>query len=198
MRIPISKNFFESVWAIRNSHIVTGLPSYIFMLLVALSLAANTHVVLKENSLVHLTHGIQVDHLSLTFLCPNLILVDPGGGSCSTCKDFCSGHYCEPTFTDVTDKDALKQVSSPPFVCLKTLFTKLKGKSATEDILESAARKVLLPAQEVGFWFEHLNTVAENRRRGAAKAAETRRRKQGSSDSSDRYTSVGDVRLSTS
>ena len=46
-----------------------------------------------------------------------------------------------------------------------------------EDILETAAKKVLLPAKQVGFWLEHLNTVSENRH-GAAKAAESRRRKQ--------------------
>ena len=107
----------------------------------------------------------------------------PWGGLCTTCKGFCSGHYCEPTFTDVTDKDALKQVSRPPSVYLKKLFAELKG--TLVDILEPA-KKVLLP-KEVGFWYEHLNTVAENRRRGAAKAAETRRRKQQSStDTIDR------------
>ena len=40
---------------------------------------------------------------------------------------------------------------------------KLNGKPITEDILDNAARKTLLPAQEVGFWLEHLNTVTENR-----------------------------------
>jgi len=49
---------------------------------------------------------------------------------------------------------------------------KLNGKPITEDILDNAARKTLLPSQEVGFWFEHLNTVIENRQRGATKAAE--------------------------
>lgn len=67
------------------------------------------------------------------------------------------------------------------------LFTELKGGSVAEDILETAAKKVLLPTQEVRFWLEYLNTVSENRRRGAAKAAEMRRRKKAASDVSDRY-----------
>lgn len=63
---------------------------------------------------------------------------------------------------------------------MKALFTNAQheGQSLTECDLESAAKAVLLPTEEVGFWIDHLNTVAENRRRGAAKAAETRRRKQ--------------------
>ena len=87
------------------------------------------------------------------------------------------------------NKDALEQVSSPPSVVLKQLFTELhvQGKSFTEDIVESAAKKVLLPTQEVEFWLDHLATVSENRRRGATKAAETRRRKrQVSSNTTDR------------
>jgi hypothetical protein len=39
------------------------------------------------------------------------------------------------------------------------------------------AKKVLLPVCEVKLWLDHLDTVDTNRKRGAAKAAETRRRK---------------------
>ena len=35
------------------------------------------------------------------------------------------------------------------------------------------AKNVLLPIEEVKIWLQHLNSVAENRRRGAIKAAET-------------------------
>lgn len=53
---------------------------------VALNLAVNTYVVLKESSLVHLTDDIQVDYLSLIFLYLKLILVDPGVGHAQRVK----------------------------------------------------------------------------------------------------------------
>ena len=43
---------------------------------------------------------------------------------------------------------------------------------------EKLAEDVLLPSHEVKLWLDHLRIVRENRRRGAAKAAETRRSKQ--------------------
>ena len=39
------------------------------------------------------------------------------------------------------------------------------------------SRQVLLPCAEVKMWLDHLSTVQQNRKRGAAKAAETRKRK---------------------
>ena len=109
----------------------------------------------------------------------------PWGGTCPSCKGLCAGHYSDPYYTDVTDKDALEQVAIPPSVVLKKFFKDLKGSSATEEMIETVAKKVLLPAEEVRFWLEHLSTVAENRRRGATKAAETRRRKQQSASNTD-------------
>ena len=40
------------------------------------------------------------------------------------------------------------------------------------------AKKCLLPPFEVRIWFEHLEQIQKNRKRGAEKAAETRRRKK--------------------
>lgn len=44
----------------------------------------------------------------------------------------------------------------------------------TEDV----ARRTLLPVNEVEMWLNHLRTIENNRKRGAAKAAETRRQKR--------------------
>lgn len=74
------------------------------------------------------------------------------------------------------------QVSSPPSVSLKVLFTEVKGGSVTVDTLETASNKVLLPTQEVGFWLKHPNTVSDNRQHGVVKAAETRHCKKAASD----------------
>ena len=47
----------------------------------------------------------------------------------------------------------------------------------SEEIIHQTARKVLLTPEEVKFWFEHLHQIHQNRKRGAKKAAETRKRK---------------------
>ena len=66
----------------------------------------------------------------------------------------------------------------PPSTLLKQFHHKLEGKSPTQAQLLEMAKKCLLPVHEVEMWLEHLSTIAENRKRGALKAAETRRRKK--------------------
>ena len=61
---------------------------------------------------------------------------------------------------------------------------------------EKLAEDILLPSHEVKLWLDHLRIVRENRRRGAAKAAETRRSKQrqASNESEEEYCGVcGDL-----
>ena len=53
----------------------------------------------------------------------------------------------------------------------------LKGAAPSEQQLEAISCQVLLPCAEVKMWLDHLSTVQQNRKRGAAKAAETRKRK---------------------
>ena len=45
-------------------------------------------------------------------------------------------------------------------------------------MLDSIAKKCMLSRNEVEIWLKHLSTVDANRRRGAAKAAQTRRLKK--------------------
>ena len=68
--------------------------------------------------------------------------------------------------------------TKPPSALLKDLFNRLKGRPVTDDFLKSAAKQVLLPPCEVDFWVQHLKTVMDNRRRGAVKAAATRKAKR--------------------
>lgn len=79
------------------------------------------------------------------------------------------------TILQNSDHESLKTLVMPPSMVLKELFD---GHSNGEEITESAAKKVLLSFEETQFWFAHLQTVMENRRRGAAKAALTRQRKK--------------------
>jgi len=61
---------------------------------------------------------------------------------------------------------------------LKEAFDKLKGKPPSADYCSTIARNCLLKEKEVAMWFEHLATVQRNQKRGAAKAAATRRQRK--------------------
>ncbi len=50
---------------------------------------------------------------------------------------------------------------------------------------------VLLPEPEVKIWFEHLQTVSDNRKKCAQKASETRRAKKGKDRVDDRGVACG-------
>lgn len=61
---------------------------------------------------------------------------------------------------------------------LKEEFAKLKDASCPSAFIQDVARKVLLSPSEVTMWFEHLQQISENRKRGAAKAAQTRKKRK--------------------
>ena len=56
--------------------------------------------------------------------------------------------------------------------------------------------KAILPPGEVGFWFDRLKTIRENRKSGGQKAAQTRRQKKASNryfcSGGDEYLSITD------
>lgn len=98
----------------------------------------------------------------------------PWGGSCTSCS-LCCGHYTDP-------KSAVNIPSTlsvaPPSTVLLNFFNSLKGLKPTQKQLEAVSRQVLLPCSEVELWLNHLTTIQENRKRGAAKAAETRKKQR--------------------
>ena len=65
---------------------------------------------------------------------------------------------------------------SPPSDVILTVYQESKS-VPSEEIIHQTARKVLLTPEEVKFWFKHLHQIHQNRKRGAKKAAETRKRK---------------------
>ena len=99
-----------------------------------------------------------------------------GNTHCDKCSAIlCSGHFLTPEEALASDAPPMKE---PPSSVLKTFYTNLKGREATESEVEGIAKKVLLPTGEVLIWLDHLKTVETNRKRGAMKAAETRRNKK--------------------
>jgi len=122
-------------------------------------------------------------HLFLADPCLNCLeplpVSDPKcqwGSACLDCKGFCAGHY-QTQLVNVCDGMALSKVPKPPSAVLKQLFSSSNG-VILEDMIESAAKKVLLPPDECHIWLNHLKTVVDNRHRGAQKAAATRRAKR--------------------
>ncbi len=103
----------------------------------------------------------------------------PWGGTCQSCDGICSGHY-KIVLTDVTDQRALCSTAPPPSTILKEEFSKSPD-CTTETFVKEAAKKALLTADDARIWIEHLQTVLKNRKRGAAKAAATRRAKKAAS-----------------
>lgn len=99
-----------------------------------------------------------------------------GSTNCTTCSGFCSGHYMGPEGS-LQASAAQRQASVPPSTLLKDFFIK-SGPEPSEIELEEIAKKCLLPLTDVSMWLNHLHTINENRKRGAAKAAETRRKKK--------------------
>ena len=101
-----------------------------------------------------------------------------GSTDCATCSGFCAGHYLEPEAV-IGQLDAANPLSSiePPSNQLKELFTR-SGAEPTDSELKEIASNCLLPENDVRMWLQHLNTISENRKRGASKAAETRKRKR--------------------
>ena len=66
----------------------------------------------------------------------------------------------------------------PPSATIKQRLVDLNGREVTENFVQDVAKDVLLTSEEVKIWLDHLVTVFENRRRGAAKSAATRKAKQ--------------------
>ena len=72
----------------------------------------------------------------------------------------------------------MEPMVQPPSHTLKEAFQKLKGCPPSQQYIEEAAKKVLLLPDEVRMWFDHPQSVSDNCKRGAAQAAETRRKRK--------------------
>lgn len=99
----------------------------------------------------------------------------PYGGNCTECKGMYSGHYLKPQQSLASNS---KCVEPPSSVIMKAF-------KAGNINLQELSREVMLP-QEVKIWLDHLQTVADNRKRGAEKAAQTRQKKLAACKSHDR------------
>lgn len=166
---------FEMVWNVRKRHMVPKLPSnYVFFLRCCYSTDCRHPVCKQGPPSVPLTWFEGGPPITcLPFPVPDASR-PWGSPACKDCKGFCSGH-----FLPVEQLSPAEQQSQPdpPSLVLKQFFNELKGEEASAAAVNEVAQRVLLPPEEVQFWLQHLTTVADNRKRGAEKAAATRSRK---------------------
>ena len=155
--------WFDSIWTVRNRHMVPGLPSQYIFLLICCYKENCTHPLCKEGkpNSVHTWYpgGPPLCYLPLPR--PDLDRLW-GNPSCPTCKGFCAGHYKCSVFTNTTDSVALNATSPPPSNVLKDKFNELHGRPITDEFVQSAAKEVLLTQEEVSIWLDHLNTILRN------------------------------------
>lgn len=175
---PELYSYFSSVWEVRNSHMVHGLPSHYMFLLYCCFQSSCLHPCCKagkpQEDLRWYPDGPLMTEIPYPYPDPHR-----------------PGHY-EVRMVDVKNKDALKDVPKPPSTILKEFFSSTKDIS--DDLLLNVSKKCLVPPEECRFWLDHLQTVVDNRRRGAKKAAETRRnKKSGSSLPNPRSSTISPI-----
>ena len=69
-------------------------------------------------------------------------------------------------------------LSKLPSTILKEAFQGITTYPPSREYIEGVPKQVLLSAEDVCMWFEHLHTIQENCKRGAVRAAETRKQKR--------------------
>ena len=171
---PDDYELIQQVWEIRNQHMVKNVPcQYMFYLKCCRQedcchpLCSSQH---KPPS-VWFPGGPEISYLPFPVPDPSF----PWGNSnCSKCEGQCYGHFLDPKKAVASP---LPPMIRPPSILLKEEFDKLHSE-ASEECIHEVAKKCLLPPLEVRIWFDHLEQIQKNRKRGAEKAAETRRRKK--------------------
>lgn len=165
---------FQLVWEIRQRHLVDDLPGQYIYLLVCCFEQECPHLLCRRGkpsvTPTWYRSGPPIAHI----LVPVVDESRPWGSqSCSTCQEFCAGHYkCK--FIDTKDKDSLGMCVPPLSVVLKNEFLKLQGYPPPQDVISTLAKKVLSTPKITRLWLDHLHNVLLNRKRGAKKATATR------------------------
>lgn len=161
---------FSLVWSLRSRHMVDFLPSYYMFYLLPCYSKECPHPVCREgrpsSELTWFKNGPPISYLPL----PVADKSRPWGHNCNKCST-CFGHYMDP-------KEAVSHsadYSPPPSEDIYKFFKEVPHENRSQQAAKALSMKVLLPLEDVTMWLDHLTTVQLNRRKGATKAAETRR-----------------------
>jgi hypothetical protein len=179
LKEPDLYNEIEKIWQLRSRHLVQGLPiQYVFYLKCCYERdcihSACKAEVYDKNSDVWYPGGPSLDY----FPSPTPDPERPyGNESCGECVGFCAGHYLKPSkLLSVFHSGKRLPDAVPPSQVLAKVFKDSVG-FPTDELINATAKKVLLKPENVRIWFQHLQTVEANRKKGAKKAAATRKAK---------------------
>jgi hypothetical protein len=169
----------QAIWSLRNRHMRKDLvQKYIFCLSCCYEQNCEHPLCKKgkpEKEPTWYIGGPPLSFLPIPSPDPNRHY---GQEQCHECDGACYGHYRK---LDDLWKFALEGgdvVCSPPSEVILAEYNKV-GKIPDGNRVQDIAKRTLLAPEEVSMWFNHLHTIAENRKKGAAKAAETRRARKG-------------------
>ena len=157
---------------------VKGLPSCYILFLRCCHQPERDHPICHSGQPPATLHwypgGPSITHIPLPVPDPERLW---GGQTCSSCKGVCAGHYTIK-LVDTSDSASLQCLTKPPSNVLKQMFSNLKDGDITDDFISDAAKAVLLSVEDTKIWLNHLLSVLQSRKRGAAKAAASRRMKR--------------------
>lgn len=141
---------FERVWAVRNRHMVMGLPSQYVFFLCCCYKSECCHPLCrkgKPEELRWFPGGPTIDFSP--FSTRYLSTVD-----CSDCKSDCYGHFLKP------DK-YLKNISEASAVMSIPIkeFLQPLGRPPLKSEVETLSRSVLLSEQDVNYWIEQFHKI---------------------------------------
>jgi len=170
---------FERVWTLRENHLVDReLPQkYVFFLACCYQPGCIHPMCSKESQdseQVWYPGGPHLKYVPIPTPDPDRPY---GDQECQDCEGVCCGHYLKPDklWQHANSGEKLGK-PQPPSEVILAVYREHKC-VPSEAIIQQVARNVLLPSEEVKFWFVHLHQTHENRRKGAQKAAQTRREK---------------------
>ena len=109
---------------------------------------------------------------------PKIQLGRPNGNTaCQECKSFCTGHYLKPDQQkELAMNGDVVPSNKPPRPGNSRCLQAAQGDTFRGLSVWIGGHQVLLHPDEVQMWLKHLQSVSENRKEGARKAAQKRRK----------------------
>jgi hypothetical protein len=179
---PSLYQYFKRVWTVREKHMNRDVPAQYCFVLTLCHQKGCPHPLCQTESVKHFwfENGPPLTYIPFPVADPER----PWGGSCKECSDACSGHYLRPeahlAFAKDREYDTTNFLFKPPSDVIKEKFYKSikDGKELSKEVLEAVAKQTLLSFNEVSMQVDHLKATMERRKKGAQKAALTRKNRQ--------------------
>lgn len=175
--------YFERVWAVRERHMNRNVPAQYSFVLTLCHLKECSHPLCQAEPVENFwfENGPPLTYIPFPIADPDR----PWGGSCKECSGTCSGHYLKPEAHLAFMKDrgydsTANLLFKPPSDVIKEKFYKSikDGKELSKEDLEVVAKQTLLSFNEVSMQVDYLKGTIERRKKGAQKAALTRKNRK--------------------